>query len=57
MNIRGIARIHVEALTSAPESVVGRKRLPIASPYDGNTTKRRCCMYVGDAHPNSVTDL
>lgn len=35
-DVRDVARIHVGALTSPPESVVGRKRIPLASPYDGN---------------------
>jgi hypothetical protein len=43
------ARIHVEALSSPPESSVGRKRLPIASPYDGNY--KQAVQFVADAHP------
>ena len=48
-DIRDVARIHVEALTSAPESSVGRKRLPISSPYDGSY--KDAVLFVADAHP------
>ena len=48
-DVRDVARIHVEALTSAPESSVGRKRLPIASPYDNNY--RQAVEFVAEAHP------
>ena len=33
LDVRDIARIHVAALTSAPEASVGRKRLVVSSPY------------------------
>ncbi|KIM83315.1 hypothetical protein PILCRDRAFT_440081 [Piloderma croceum F 1598] len=36
IDVRDVARAHVAALTSPPESSVGRKRLLIASPYDSN---------------------
>lgn len=48
-DIRDVARIHVEALTSAPESIIGRKRLPIASPFDGNY--KEAVLFIADAHP------
>jgi nucleoside-diphosphate-sugar epimerase len=48
-DVRDVARIHVEALTSAPESSVGRKRLLIASPHDGNY--KEAVLFVADAHP------
>lgn len=32
-DVRDVARIHVEALTSPPESSVGRKRLIVVSPH------------------------
>ena len=48
-DIRDVARIHVEALTSAPESSVGRKRLLIASTHDGNY--KEAVLFVADAHP------
>jgi nucleoside-diphosphate-sugar epimerase len=35
-DVRDVARAHVAALTSPPESSVGRKRILIASPYDFN---------------------
>jgi nucleoside-diphosphate-sugar epimerase len=48
-DVRDVARIHVEALTSAPESTIGRKRLPIASPYDGNY--KQAVQFIAEAHP------
>ncbi|KIM77055.1 hypothetical protein PILCRDRAFT_12401 [Piloderma croceum F 1598] len=39
----------VEALTFAPESSFGRKRLPISSPYDGSY--KEAVLFVADAHP------
>ena len=48
-DVRDVARIHVEALSSPLEASVGRKRLPIASPYDGNYTE--AVLFVADAHP------
>jgi len=48
-DVRDVARIHVEALTSAPESSIGRKRLPIASPYDSNY--KQAVEFVAEAHP------
>jgi len=36
IDVRDVARAHVAALTSPPESSVGRKRMLIASPYDFN---------------------
>jgi nucleoside-diphosphate-sugar epimerase len=48
-DVRDVARIHVEALTSAPESSVGRKRLPIGSPYECNY--KEAVLFVADAHP------
>jgi len=48
-DVRDIARIHVEALTSPPESSIGRKRLPLASPYDVNYKK--AVQMVDSAHP------
>ena len=48
-DVRDVARIHVEALNSAPESSVGRKRLPLASPYEGNY--KEAVLFVADAHP------
>jgi hypothetical protein len=48
-DIRDVARIHVEALTSAPESSVGRKRLLIASPHDG--IYKKAVLFVTDARP------
>jgi hypothetical protein len=41
--------MHVEALTSAAESSVGRKRLPIASPYEGSY--KEAVLFVANAHP------
>jgi nucleoside-diphosphate-sugar epimerase len=48
-DVRDVARIHVEALTSAPESSIGRKRLPIASPDDCNY--KQAVQFVAEAHP------
>jgi len=48
-DIRDVARIHVEALNSPPESAVGRKRLIVASPYDGNY--KQAVQFVAEAHP------
>lgn len=48
-DVRDVARIHVEAVTSPPESSVGRKRLPISSPYDCNYKK--AVQFVAEAHP------
>jgi hypothetical protein len=48
-DIRDVARIHVEALTSASEPSIGRKRLLIASPYSGNY--KEAVLFVADAHP------
>src|ERR1700689_4110314 len=48
-DVRDVARIHVEALTSAPESTIGRKRLPIASPYDGNY--KQAVQFIAEAYP------
>jgi nucleoside-diphosphate-sugar epimerase len=48
-DVRDVARIHVEALTAAPESSVGRKRLPIASHY--GTDYKQAVQFVADAHP------
>jgi hypothetical protein len=53
VDVRAVARIHVEALTPAPDSSVGRKRLPIASPDDGNCKK--AVQFVAKAHPE-LTD-
>jgi nucleoside-diphosphate-sugar epimerase len=36
IDVRDVARAHVAALTSPPESSVGRKRILIASPHDSN---------------------
>jgi nucleoside-diphosphate-sugar epimerase len=36
VDVRDLARAHVSALNSPPESVVGRKRLLMASPHDLN---------------------
>ena len=55
VDVRDVARIHVEALTSAPESSVGRKRLPIASPYNGNYKK--AVQFVAEAHPELLDRL
>jgi len=55
VDVRDVARIHVEALTSTPESSVGRKRLPIASPYDGNYKK--AVQFVAEAHPELLDRL
>ena len=48
-DIRDVARIHVEALTSAPESSVGRKRLLIAAPHNSNF--KEAVLFIADAHP------
>jgi len=48
-DVRDVARIHVEALTSAPESSIGRKRLPVASPY--NCNYKQAVQFVTEAHP------
>jgi hypothetical protein len=48
-DVRDVARIHVEALTSPLESSIGRKRLPIASPYGSNYKK--AVEFIADAHP------
>ena len=54
-DVRDVARIHVEALTSAPESSVGRKRLPIASPYENNY--KEAVQFVAAAHPELIDRL
>lgn len=36
MDARDLARIHINALNSPPESAVGRKRMMLASPFDLN---------------------
>jgi nucleoside-diphosphate-sugar epimerase len=36
IDVRDLARAHIGALNSSPESVVGRKRLLMASPHDLN---------------------
>lgn len=48
-DIRDVARMHVEALSSPLESSIGRKRLPIGSPYDCNY--KEAVQFVADAHP------
>jgi nucleoside-diphosphate-sugar epimerase len=48
-DVRDVARIHVEALNSPPESSVGRKRLIIASPYPVNY--RQAMQLVAEARP------
>jgi hypothetical protein len=48
-DVRDIARIHVEAVSSPPESSIGRKRLVLASPYDANYKK--AVQIVASAHP------
>jgi len=49
VDVRDVARIHVEALNSPPESSVGRKRLIVASPYDGNY--KQGVQLVAEARP------
>jgi nucleoside-diphosphate-sugar epimerase len=49
VDVRDVARIHVEALHSPPESSVGRKRLIVSSPYD--TNYKQALQYVVEAHP------
>jgi hypothetical protein len=44
-----VARIHVESLNSPPDSSVGRKRLPIASPYGNNY--KDAVQFIAVAHP------
>lgn len=48
-DVRDIARIHVESLRSAPESVVGRKRLIVSSPFDSNY--KDAIHFILHAHP------
>lgn len=49
-DIRDVARMHVGALNSPLESSIGRKRVPISSPYDGNY--KEAVQFVAAAHPN-----
>lgn len=49
VDVRDLARIHVQALDSPPESVVGRKRMLVASPHDFNFTK--AVGWIVEAHP------
>jgi nucleoside-diphosphate-sugar epimerase len=49
VDVRDVARIHVEALHSPPESSVGRKRLIVSSPYDGSY--KQAVQFVAEAHP------
>ncbi|KZP23508.1 NAD-P-binding protein [Athelia psychrophila] len=51
-DVRDVARIHVEALNSPPQSQVGPKRLPIASPYDANW--KEAARFVREAYPDLV---
>jgi nucleoside-diphosphate-sugar epimerase len=53
-DVRDVARIHVEALNSPPQSQVGPKRLPIASPYDSNW--KEAAQIVREAYPDLVAE-
>ena len=48
-DVRDVARMRVGALTAAHESSVGRKRLPVAAPYD--VDYKQALQFVADAHP------
>jgi len=48
-DVRDVARMHVGALNSPLESSIGRKRVPISSPYDGNY--KEAVQFVAAAHP------
>lgn len=48
-DVRDVARIHVEALNSPPESSVGRKRLIVASPYPVNY--KQAIQRIAEARP------
>lgn len=49
IDVRDLARIHVQALDSLPESVVGRKRMLVASPHDFNFSK--AAGWIVETHP------
>lgn len=49
IDVRDLARIHIHALNSPPESEVGRKRMLIASPLDLNYGE--AVRYVAEARP------
>ncbi|KAF7974972.1 hypothetical protein HWV62_10711 [Athelia sp. TMB] len=54
-DVRDVAHIHVEALNSRPASEIGRKRLPLASPYDYNW--KEAARFVREAYPDLADRL
>lgn len=49
MDVRDLARAHVAALNSPSASVIGRKRLIVASPYDFNY--KDAIEYIAEQRP------
>lgn len=55
IDVRDVARAHVAALNSPPESAIGRKRLPMASPHDLNYKKAH--EYIAEKRPELKSRL